>query len=453
MTEDPQELLDHCRRVAARAEGAEQIEAFASRGRETEIEVVHGAVESLTIATSGGVGIRVVVDGRQGFAWAGSLDDDVIADALASARDNCAFAEPDENVALATAADAAGDAVALDLWRDDLAAVATDDKVAFAISLDADVRASDARIKGVEAAGYGDVAMHWALATSTGIEASARRTHASAYLFAIADDGTGVQTGYGVAAGRTFGDLDGDDIVAKAHERATRMLGARQPKSRRVTVVLDPLVTVSFLGLVAVAFNGESMLKGRSLFADRAGDTVASPVVELADDPTDPQSLGAAERDAEGVPCRRNVLLADGVMQGFLHNTYTARRAGTATTASAVRGGYRSTPGVGTRALRLRCGDRSPEQLCADVGDGLYVQAVHGLHSGTNPISGDFSVGAEGLVIRDGALAEPVREMTIASTIPRMLLDVRAVGSDALPLPGGALGTTLVVDDMTMSGA
>jgi PmbA protein len=194
------------------------------------------------------------------------------------------------------------------------------------------------------------------------------------------------------------------------------------------------------------------MLKGRSLFADRAGETVAASVVELADDPTDAQSLGAAERDAEGVPCRRNVLLADGVMNGFLHNTYTARRAGTVTTANAVRGGYRSTPGVGTRALRLRTGGRTPEQLCADVGDGIYIPAVHGLHSGTNPISGDFSVGAEGLVIRGGELAEPVREVTIASTIPRMLLGVRAIGSDALYLPGGAVGTTIAVDDMTLSG-
>jgi PmbA protein len=175
--------------------------------------------------------------------------------------------------------------------------------------------------------------------------------------------------------------------------------------------------------------------------------------LELVDDPTDPQSLGAAERDAEGVPCRRNVLIADGVMHGFLHNTYTARRAGTRTTASAVRGGYRSTPGVGTRALRLRPGTRTPEEVCAEVGDGLYVQAVHGLHSGTNPISGDFSVGAEGLVIRNGAFAEPVREVTVASTIPRMLLGVRAVANDALYLPGGAVGTTIAIDDLTMSGA
>ena len=452
-SERPDDLLELCRRVAAQATGTEQIEAYASRGHETDIEVVHGQVESLTVATSGGVGIRVVDRGRQGFAWAGSLDDDVVADTLGAARDNARFAEPDDAVALATPSDAQGDVVALDLWRDDLASVPTDDKVAFAIALDAQLRAADSRVTGVEAAGYGDVAVCGALATSTGIESSARRTHASAYLFAMADDGRGVQTGYGVKAGRTFGDLDGAEIVEMARDRATRLLGAKKAPSRRLTVVLDPLVTASVLGLVAAAFNGESMLKGRSLFADRLGEQVAAPLVELADDPTDARSLGASERDAEGVPCRRNVLLGAGVMQGFLHNTYTARRSGTTTTGSAVRGGYRSTPGVGTRSLRLQPGARSPEQVIADVGDGLYVQAVHGLHSGTNPISGDFSVGVEGLVIRDGALAEPVREVTIASTIPRMLLAVRAVASDALYLPGGAVGTTIAVDEMTMSGA
>src|SRR5207302_4124275 len=126
----------------------------------------------LTVATSSGVGIRVVRDGRQGFAWAGSLDDDVVDDALAAARDNARFAEPDDAVALATPADATGEVAALELWRDDLATVPTDDKVAFAISLDAQLRAADPRIAGVEAAGYGDVAVCWALASSTGIEVS-----------------------------------------------------------------------------------------------------------------------------------------------------------------------------------------------------------------------------------------------------------------------------------------
>ena len=144
--------------------------------------------------------------------------------------------------------------------------------------------------------------------------------------------------------------------------------------------------------------------------------------------------------------------MVHGVLQGFLHNTYTGRRSGVATTGSAVRGGFKSTPGVGARALHLEPGSLGPDEILASVPTAFFVQAVSGLHSGTNPVSGDFSVGAEGLLVRGGELAEPVREVTIASTLQRILLDVGEVGSDLTWLPGGGAGMTLLVTEMTMSG-
>jgi PmbA protein len=206
------------------------------------------------------------------------------------------------------------------------------------------------------------------------------------------------------------------------------------------------------LGVLSSAFNGESMLKGRSLFAGRVGESVGASFVQLVDDPTDARALGASEFDGDGVPTRRNALIVDGVMQGFLHNIYTGRRSGSGTTASATRG-IGSTPGVGVRALRLEPGPKSPEEIMRVAGEALYVQSVSGLHSGTNPISGDFSVGADGLMVRDGAFAEPVREITIASTLQRMLLDITEVGSDLTFLPGAVAGMTVLVGEMTMSGA
>jgi PmbA protein len=152
------------------------------------------------------------------------------------------------------------------------------------------------------------------------------------------------------------------------------------------------------------------------------------------------------------LPTRRNELIVDGELRGFLHNVYTGRRSGLRSTGSAVRGGYTSGPGVGVRALTLRPGTRAPEALMKAVGDAFYVQSVSGLHSGTNPISGDFSVGAVGLMVRDGAFAEPVREVTIASTLQRMLLDVTEVADDLTYLPGAAAGVTMLVGDMTLSG-
>src|SRR3954466_5756136 len=175
------------------------------------------------------------------------------------------------------------------------------------------------------------------------------------------------------------------------------------------------------------------------------GQEVAAKDVTLVDDPTDPDAYGAASYDAEGLGSRRNVLIEGGVLRSFLYDTYAGRRAGVASTASAVRGGFKSGPGIGARAMALRPGDRSPEQIMATVGDGLLVQSVIGVHSGVNPVSGDFSVGAEGLLIRDGAVAEPAREITIASTIQRMLKEVIAAGNDVEWLLSSAAGVTLAI--------
>ncbi|MGH9281962.1 MAG: metallopeptidase TldD-related protein, partial [Acidimicrobiales bacterium] len=199
--------------------------------------------------------------------------------------------------------------------------------------------------------------------------------------------------------------------------------------------------------------SGEAVLKGRSLFANRVGEEVGAATLTLVDDPTNPDAYGAARYDAEGLACRRNVLVEGGVLQGFVYNTYAGRRAGTASTGSAVRGGFKSAPGVGCRALSLSPGTESQEEILARLGSGLLVQSITGVHSGVNAVSGDFSVGAEGLLFRDGALAEPVREITIASTIQRMLRDVVAIGNDLEWLPGSAAGVTVAIADMTMSGA
>jgi len=148
---------------------------------------------------------------------------------------------------------------------------------------------------------------------------------------------------------------------------------------------------------------------------------------------------------------RRNVLIDGGRLDRFVHNSQTARRAGTVSTGSAVRG-YASTPGVGVQAVSLLPGPRRPADLIAGIDDGILVQGVSGLHSGVNPVSGDFSTGAEGLRIRRGELAEPVREFTIASTIQRMLHEIREVADDLEWLPMNAAGVTVVIGELTVSG-
>lgn len=447
------DLLELARRVTSMAQAGEQLEAYVLRTHDTEVKVFDGEVESLSVAAVEGVGVRVIVDQRLGYAWAGSLDPEVVAETVAEARDNAGFGTPDDALGLPTPADVAGvRAPELDLWRDELRAVPADEKVSLALEVEAATRAADARVRGVESASYDDGAVEVAVASSLGVEASARRTVCSVATFALAGEGDETQTGYGFSVGRTIGDLDVATAARDAAERSTRLLGARQAASRRIPVIFDPLVTRSLLGLLGSALSGEAMLKGRSLFAGREGEEVAAAAVSLVDDPTLPDAFGAATHDGEGVPTRRVELVVDGHLRGFLHNVYTARRASTTTTGSATRG-FKSPPAVGARALHLLPGTKSPSEIFASVPEALYVQSVSGLHSGTNATSGDFSVGAEGLMVRGGAFAEPVREITIASTLQRMLLDIAEIGSDLTWLPGGAAGLTLLLSDMTMSGS
>ncbi len=445
----PTDLLDLCRRVVDQARAGEQVEAYAARGRRTAIKTYEEQVESFTSAESAGIGVRVILEGREGFASAGMLDESVLAEVLEEARDNAEFAEPDDHVGLAHP-DPDRPRAKLDLFRDGLEAISTEEKIGRALELERMVRGGDPRIRGVRSSGWSDAVGEHALASTTGIASANRMTTCSVSVGALAEDGGQTQIAGGMSYGRGPDEIDLDEAATEAVSHAVRLLGATKPASTRLTAVLMPSVTASFLGIIGSILSGEAVLKGRSLFANRVGEEVAAPIFTLADDATDSESFGAAVDDDEGLASRRNELIAGGVLQGFLYDTYSGRRAGSGSTGSAVRG-YGSTPSVGTRGLALVPGERGHEELIGSVSDGVLVQSVSGLHSGVNRVSGDFSVGAAGLMIRNGRLAEPVQEMTIASTVQRMLQDVAGVGNDVRWL-GSTAGVTLVIDDVSLGG-
>ena len=448
-------LADLAEQVVAQGHGTEQIEAYAATGVETDLRVYEGAIETLSTATSAGIGVRVLLDdeagARVGFAWAGSLDEDAVNRALRSARENATYATPDPMVRLAMPDGV--DAADVEVSDPRFDETSLDDKIALALDAERQARTMDPRIRQIDSADYGDTSVEFAIASSTGVRSSARRTAAYLSVAAIAGDSDETQTGSGLSVGRGPSALRPSDAAAQAVERSVRMLGATKVASTKTAVVFDPRVTSTLLGVIAGALSGEAVVKGRSFFEGRLGEQVALSDVTLIDDPTDARAFGAARFDGEGLACRRNTLIDHGTLTSFVYDTVAANRAGTRSTGSAVRGGFSGTPGAGCRAVVLAPGSLSAEEVLAEVGTGVYVQSITGVHSGVSPVSGDFSVGAEGLMIRDGQLAEPFREVTVASTLQRMLQSVVAIGADLTWLPGGAAGQTLAIGDFQLSGS
>lgn len=445
---DPPNLADLCRVAVEAARGDEAVEAYAEESRRTEVTARKGEVEGLTFAESRGVGVRLIAGGRLGYAYAADPSPDEVRTAVAQARENARFATEDEFNALPEAEAAEP---LPELFRETQAAMPTDRKVTLALDLEKVAVTADPRVRKVDEAQYGDAVSRVALRSTTGIAAEYGRTDCWAVVVALAEEGEETQTGFSFRLARELGELEWFDVASEAASRAARMLGAVKPSTAKVPVVLDPFAGSSFLGVLAGALSAEAVQKGRSLFAPLVGQQVGSEAFTLVDDGRLLVGPGAEPFDAEGVPTRRTELIARGTLMGFLHNTYTAGRGGTASTGNARRGGYRSAPGVGTTNLYLEAGREGPEEILARAQGGVLIQEVSGVHSGANPISGEFSVGATGLRISEGAPGEPLREMTIASTVPDMLKAVAAVGSDLRFFTSVGV-PTILIGEMTVAG-
>jgi PmbA protein len=444
------ELDDLVRAAVDAAEDGEQLEAYAQRGRQTEITAHKREVEGMTFAEGRGIGVRVIRDHRLGYAWSADPSIDEVRVTVRRARENAALAEPDP----ANGLPEPEPIEALpELFHLGSAEAAVDDKVRMALDLEAYATGLDPRAPKTDTVQIGDAVSDTAIASTTGVDATYARTDAWCVVVPLAVEGDETQTSFSFRITRSLDELDPHTVAEEAVQRSVRILGATKPPTAKVPVILDQFAAMSFLGVLASALNGESVLKGRSLFAPMVGEAVGSELFTLVDDGRILDGPGAAPFDDEAVPTRRTELFDRGTLRGFLHDTYTARRAGNGqrSTGNAKRGGYRSAPGVGTSNFYVEAGELRFDELLSRADGGVLIQDVSGVHSGANPISGEFSVGATGLRIHGGALGEPLREMTIASTMPEMLKSISGVANDLRFF--SSVGTpSLLIGEMTLAG-
>lgn len=432
----------------AKSGGAALAEAFLLSSKDLSIEVRNGEVETMKLAEDRGLGLRVINQGRVGFAFTtefnGSGIDQVVQQALANGENT----EPDEYHKLPQITEQYPQ---LDLYDPDIRSATVENKIKLAVEMEQQAKAYDPKVKIIESSSYQDAEVEVSIVNSQGMQAHYQGAYCGIYLALVAGEGDDSQTGFAMKYGLKYAELDPTAIGQKAAERAVRMLGAKPVQSQKAAVVLDPYIATSFLGLLSPALSGEAVQKGRSLFAGKVGQKVASDLITLVDDGRLAGGIASAPFDGEGVPTSETILIEQGQLLGFLHNTYTASKEGLQSTGNGVRGSFKGTPEVGTTNFFIRPGASSPEQMIKDVKNGLYVTEVMGMHT-ANPISGDFSLGAAGILIENGQFTRPVRGVAIAGNIMELLGAVDAVGND-LEFFGGKGAPTIRVASMSLSGS
>jgi PmbA protein len=447
------ELVEAASRAveAARKAGADQSEAFIQQATIFQARVREGKSDLLKQATSRGLGIRVFVGGKTGFASSSDLRaaslESLATKAVALARIGEAdtFAGIPESVADPVSAEA------LDIYDPEIAALPTERKIELALATEAAARAADPKIAKVEGTTFSNTLSTITLVNSAGVTRQYRATVANMFTRALVDDKDGKQQDGGYGTSRRFlKELESPEAVGREAARlALEKVGPVKITTRKAPVLMHRDIAAAWIQNMTSAFSGEQVFKKASWLAEKMGQVVGSSLITLVDDGVMPRGVSTAPFDGEGQATRRNVLLDKGVVTTFLYDTYNARKAGAASTGSATRG-YDSVPGIGTRNLYIENGTSTIEEML-NAYDALFYMKDQGAF-GYNPTTGDYSYQAAGHWIEKGKVMHPVDEITVASNSLSMLMGVMKVGND-LRFDGNINSPHILIDEMTISGA
>ena len=433
----------------ALAAGATDAECTISEGDEFSASVRLRELETLKEAGSRAAGLRILQGRHTGSAYTSDLSADGLRHMVRSAMELAEITSEDPHAGLPDTCDLGSIPGDLGLYCSDVERLETELKIDTARRAEDAALRTDPRITNSEGASFDTYLGSRAFANSRGFAGQYRSSYCSLSVVPVAREGESMERDYWFSTARGFAGLEQpEDIGRIAAGRALRRLGAVKVETRKVPVVFEPRTARALLDHIFDAVHGGAVYRNESFLAGKLGERIASGKLTVIDDGTIPGLFGTSPFDDEGVPTRRTVVIENGVLQSYLLNTYTAHKLGLKSTGNASRG-LAGNAGVGNGNLYIEKGADSPEQLIARIRDGFYVTELMGF--GANIVTGDYSRGAAGLWIRNGELAFPVSEVTIAGTLQQMLLNLEAVGSD-FEFRGSMAAPTLVIAEMTVGG-
>lgn len=450
------ELLDLGDRVVrmARERGGGDLvaECIVRSGAELSAKVRKGAPELVEEAGTRAAGLRVIQGKRVASTSTSDLTeagiDRFVSDAveLATLSQEDPFAGPADPKLLCDPSSAPD----LDLYDPAGGSIDAAQAIATAKAAEAAAIASDPRITNSEGATFGRTAGGVAMVLSSGFRATSSGSYQSLSVVPVAADAGGKnRRGYHWTARRHLAELDPPEQVGQeAARRTLRKLGARTVPTTEAAVIFDPDAARSILGLLSGCVMGSAIWRKASYLVDREGTQVASDLVTVVDDPLIARGPGSRPFDGEGIASRKNLVVEKGILRTYLCDSYSARKLGRESTASASRGGGAGV-GPGTSNFLLQPGTDSNDAIVKGTARGLYVTEMMGF--GFNAVTGDFSRGAAGFWIEGGELVYPVSEVTISVNIDELWKRIDAIGDD-LDMRTATASPTIRVARMTVAG-
>jgi PmbA protein len=417
-------------------------EVLATYTRELTVQAHGGKVEEITQATQGGVGVRVVLEGKTGYAYSEERTPAALDWVLTEAHEN-ALLQSETGGFLPAGANLGQH----DLLGEGLSAPLEQKRQA-ALQVESALRA-DPRMRQVQMTRYTENETLAALGSTRGVAGAYRNGYSALMAYAVMGEGSSLKQALEIELSKEFHSLEPGRTAQEFIQKTGRLLGARPLKTGRYRAYFEPKAFGQLLAVMGMfMLSAKNVLEGKSLLAGKVGQKIASEIFTLIDDPTLPGGLASRPFDAEGSPARRTVLIENGVLRTFAHNSETAHKMGVQNTGHAARS-YKGVLGVAPTNLFVEPGQGVKQK------DGIVITDMMGLHAGANPISGEFSLQALGLKLEGGEVAYPVENFTVAGSFLELLLSVTALGTELEWHPlMGIVGSPMVeVAELSFAGS
>jgi PmbA protein len=433
---------------AAVRRGADASDVIIRRRTEFSVSVRLGEVETLKEATDRGLGLRVLVGGKQASVSGSDFSRQAIASLIEEAIEMARATSPDDNSGLPDPDELADSIPWLDISDPEIENLSTETKIELALRAEEAARCYSPLITNFDGGGFSSVTGSETLANSLGFAGEYHGASCSLASVPVAAEDGRMQRDYWYDVRRKFADLESPEKIGEeAARRTIRKLGARAVTTQRVPIVFEAQVARELLGDIFSAVSGESIFRKSSFLVGRLGEKIASEKLTVIDDGLMAGRLGSRPFDSEGLPTRKTVVIRSGQLESYLLNTYTARKLDLKSTGNASRG-LTGPPSVEAGNLYIEPGSLSPHEIIGSISTGFYVTELIGF--GVNIVTGDYSRSASGLWIENGELAFPVQGVAIAGNLREMLNSIELIGSD-LDFRGSVVSPTLLIGSMMVS--
>lgn len=402
-----------------------------------EVLVLEGEISHYESSTQTGICFRGIYHNNMGYAYATTIEKQIIPYLIAQAKENAQVIEASEKQVIF---EGSKHYTKINQFNEQLKMVSPMQKMEAAKKMEQGALQQYEQVS-IDYCVLKTVEKTISLSNSKGLSLCCHKNGITANISTIAQQNGDVKTGSEDWLSNDWSAFHPQALGKKAVERAVSHLGAYSLKSGEYRVILENHVAAELLAAFAPVFYGENVQKGFSLLKGKLKEKVASTKVTLRDDGLLENAPGSIPFDHEGVAVENKVLIENGRLETFLYNLKSAAEYGVASTGNGFKENYKSTVNTKCTNLYIQPGGKSPRTLLAQLGEGLVITDIAGLHAGANAISGDFSLSAEGFFVERGQIVRPVEQITIGGNFYSLLKSIEEVGNDLKFISPGRNGT------------